>query len=100
MYENARYAFTETCLALTVFRGDLTSATVALFVQLLLIKAFHWLSRARVEHLEQAGGQSLTSMARLCSLVFVTLVVDGFMVTYCLENIDLNHSSALVLFAF
>ncbi|CAM9391609.1 unnamed protein product, partial [Scytosiphon promiscuus] len=100
MYENARYAFTETCLALTVFRGDLTASTIALFVQLLLIKAFHWLSRARVEHLEQAGGQSLTSMARLCSLVFVTLVVDGFMVTYCLENIDMNHASALVLFAF
>lgn len=45
MYENARYAFTETCLALTVFRGDLTASTIALFVQLLLIKAFHWLSR-------------------------------------------------------
>lgn len=45
MYENARYAFTETCLALTVFRGDLTAVTIALFTQLLLIKAFHWLSR-------------------------------------------------------
>lgn len=47
MYENARYAFTETCLALTVFRGDLTAVTIALFIQLLLIKAFHWLSRVR-----------------------------------------------------
>eukprot|EP00903_Cladosiphon_okamuranus_P020911 g19203.t1 len=100
MYENARYAFTETCLALTVFRGDLTAVTIALFIQLLLVKAFHWLSRARVEHLEQAGGQSLTSMARLSSLVFVTLAVDGFMVTYCLENISVDHASALVLFAF
>lgn len=47
MYENARYAFTETCLALTVFRGDLTAVTIALFVQLLLVKAFHWLSRVK-----------------------------------------------------
>ncbi|CAM9631320.1 unnamed protein product [Ectocarpus sp. 13 AM-2016] len=100
MYENARYAFTETCLALTVFRGDLTAVTIALFVQLLLIKAFHWLSRARVEHFEQAGQQSLTSMARLCSLVFITLVVDGLMVTYCLENIPVDQASSLVLFAF
>lgn len=53
-----------------------------------------------MEHLEQAGGQSLTSMARLCSLVFVTLAVDGFMVTYCLENISVDRASALVLFAF
>lgn len=45
MYENARYAFTETCLALTIFRGDLTAKTIALFTQLLLVKAFHWLSR-------------------------------------------------------
>lgn len=39
-------------------------------------------------------------MARLCSLVFVTLAVDGFMVTYCLENISMDRASALVLFAF
>lgn len=57
-------------------------------------------TQARVEHLEQAGGQSLTSMARLSSLVFVTLAVDGFMVTYCLENISVDRASALVLFAF
>lgn len=45
MYEKARYAFTETCLALTVFRSDLTAVTIALFTQLLFAKAFHWLSR-------------------------------------------------------
>lgn len=53
-----------------------------------------------MEHLEQAGGQSLGSMVRLCSLVFVTLAVDGFMVTHCLENISVDRASALVLFAF
>lgn len=53
-----------------------------------------------MEHLEQTGGQSLTAMTRLCSLVFVTLAVDGFMVTYCLENISVDHATALVLFAF
>ena len=53
-----------------------------------------------MEHLEQAGGQSLTSMARLSSLVVVTLAVDGFMVTYCLENISADRASPLVLFAF
>lgn len=47
MYENARYAITETCLALTVFRSDLTAMTIVLFTQLLFIKAFHWLSQAR-----------------------------------------------------
>lgn len=53
-----------------------------------------------MEHFEQVGQQSLTSMARLCSLVFITLVVDGLMVTYCLENIPVDQASSLVLFAF
>lgn len=53
-----------------------------------------------MEHFEQAGRQSLTSMARLSSLVFITLVVDGMMVTYCLENIPVDQASSLVLFAF
>lgn len=47
MYEKARYAITETCLALTLFRGDLTAVTIALFTQLLFVKAFHWLSRVK-----------------------------------------------------
>ena len=53
MYEKARYAITETCLALTVFRGDLTAVTIALFTQLLFVKAFHWLSRVRASGIKK-----------------------------------------------
>lgn len=68
MYENARYAFTETCLALTVFRGDLTAMTIALFIQLLLVKAFHWLSRVRAAC---AMTRSAAAVRRTVSCVFV-----------------------------
>ena len=57
-------------------------------------------SQARVEHLEQAGGQSVTSMARLSSLMFLNLVVDGYMVIYCLEGFSSDHPTVLILFAF
>lgn len=45
MYENARFAIIETCLALTVFRPDLTGATIFYFTGLLFVKAFHWLAQ-------------------------------------------------------
>ena len=43
LYDNARYAVTETCLALTIFREELTARVFTLFTALLFCKAFHWL---------------------------------------------------------
>lgn len=57
-------------------------------------------SQARVEHLEQAGGQSVISMARLSSLMFLNLVVDGYMVVYCLDSFSVDRPNVLILFAF
>lgn len=45
MYENARYAVTETCLALTMFRSSINASTIVLFTGLLFMKAFHWLAQ-------------------------------------------------------
>ena len=53
-----------------------------------------------MEHLEQAGGQSVTSMARLSSLMFLNLVVDGYMVLYCLDGFSADQPNVLILFAF
>jgi len=54
LHENARYAITETCLALTTFREELTMRVAALFTALLFAKAFHWLAQSRIEHIETA----------------------------------------------
>jgi E3 ubiquitin-protein ligase synoviolin len=49
LLENARYAVTETCLALTIFREELNVRVAALFTALLFAKIFHWLCASRVE---------------------------------------------------
>ena len=51
--DNGKYAITETCLALTIFRNDLTPPIIVLFFALLFLKSFHWLCRSRVDRLEQ-----------------------------------------------
>ena len=63
LYDNARYAITETCLALTIFREELTARVFTLFTVLLFCKAFHWLVQSRVEHIEQAGWSRRTACA-------------------------------------
>ena len=49
LLENARYAVTETCLALTIFREELNVRVAALFTALLFAKIFHWLCASTVE---------------------------------------------------
>lgn len=48
--QNAKYAITDTCLALTIFRQELDMKVVALFTALLFVKIFHWLAEMRVEN--------------------------------------------------
>jgi hypothetical protein len=49
LYERAWYAFTETCLAMTIFRDEFNTSFVVTFTILLFLKIFHWLCQDRVE---------------------------------------------------
>lgn len=49
LMERSWYAVTETCLAFTMFRDDLSPKFVALFTLLLFLKSFHWLAEDRVD---------------------------------------------------
>lgn len=50
LIEKAWYAVTETCLAFTIFKDDLSPKFVALFTLLLFLKCFHWLAEDRVDY--------------------------------------------------
>ena len=52
LYERAKYSITETCLALTVFRNEITPTILLLFGSLIFVKAFHWLAKS-IEYNEQ-----------------------------------------------
>ena len=55
LVSQSKYAITETCLALTVFREELNMRVLALFTTLLFVKIFHWLAVMRVEHLARTA---------------------------------------------
>lgn len=47
--ERSWYAITETLLALTIFRDEFDTSFIVLFISLLFVKSFHWLTMDRVE---------------------------------------------------
>lgn len=56
LHENVRYAITETCLALTIFRDEINFHVVVLFTSLVFLKVFHWLAQSRIEFVRRARG--------------------------------------------
>ena len=48
--ESTWIALTETCLAFTVFREDLSLSFLSLFVLLFFLKCFHWIAGDRVDY--------------------------------------------------
>eukprot|EP00629_Pelagomonadales_sp_RCC1024_P001250 CAMPEP_0119265278 /NCGR_PEP_ID=MMETSP1329-20130426/4133_1 /TAXON_ID=114041 /ORGANISM="Genus nov. species nov., Strain RCC1024" /LENGTH=303 /DNA_ID=CAMNT_0007265095 /DNA_START=133 /DNA_END=1041 /DNA_ORIENTATION=+ len=100
LYENARYAVTETCLALTIFREELSTRVFALFSFLLFAKVFHWLVKARVDHVEHAERTTALSHARLCALIWWLAVLDLAALAGCAALCLKQGPSVLLLFGF
>lgn len=125
---NAPFAIIKTCLALTIFREELTVRVGALFTALLFAKVFQWLAEARLESVRGAhalccmrlGAPHLTAAAchvqvevseefqwrvhaRLLTLILVLLAVDT---TFVVSAVSRSHvhgdfvPSVLILFGF
>lgn len=67
LHENVRYAVTETCLALTIFRDEINFHVVVLFTALVFLKVFHWLAQSRIEFVRHLMGLR-TGYVGLCCL--------------------------------
>jgi len=76
IWENLRYSFTETCLALSTFREEISLNVIVMFSLLLFIKVFHWLCEARIEHIEQSQDTSRLAHIRTVSLMVILFVAD------------------------
>jgi len=100
MFDRARYAITETCLALTIFHEELTVRVFTLFTALLFSKVFHWLAECRVDHVQQADQTSSWQHVRLAALLATLLTTNllllGGCAYFCLQQMP----SVLVLFGF
>lgn len=81
LVERSWYALTETCLAFTVFRDDLSPSFVAQFTMLLFLKAFHWLLEDRIDFMERSPvigwlfhlrGLTLMSLLAMCDCLLLS----------------------------
>ena len=101
LVQQSKYAITETCLALTIFREELNIRVLTLFTLLLFIKIFHWLAVMRVEHIARTHGLPLSTHLRLSSLLaFLTALDCAFLALLASHLLQHREASVLLLFAF
>lgn len=102
LYERAWFAVTETCLAMTIFRGELGGWFLVMFISLLVGKVWGWIGEGRVEYLEQQppANPRLFHIRLALSLV-LTVLFNAFMLRYCV-NIVIHQArpDMMVMFGF
>ncbi|KAJ6039941.1 hypothetical protein N7444_008846 [Penicillium canescens] len=102
LYERAWFAVTETCLAMTIFRGELGGWFLVMFISLLVGKVWGWIGEGRVEYLEQQppANPRLFHIRLALSLV-LTVLFDSFMLQYCVHTvISQARPDMMVMFGF
>ncbi|XP_078726461.1 E3 ubiquitin-protein ligase synoviolin [Lampetra fluviatilis] len=100
LIERSWYAVTETCLAFTVFRDDVSPRFVALFTLLLFLKCFHWLAEDRVDFMERSPVISWLFHIRVFSLMLVLSAADGFLVHLAYYSVITRGASVQLVFGF
>ncbi|KAL3662225.1 hypothetical protein V7S43_012556 [Phytophthora oleae] len=100
LHENVRYAVTETCLALTIFREEISFHVMVLFTALVFLKIFHWLSQARIEFIEQTDVISRLTHVQLVGLMAMLAAVDTGFVVWCSLKVMEIGPSVFILFGF
>jgi len=100
VWDNSRYAITETCLALTIFREELNLRVAIMFTGLLFSKIFHWLCDSRVEYMEHTDGMSKMAHFRISLLLIALFSADIFFSASCLFTTVEKGPSVQILFGF
>ncbi|CAB5391275.1 unnamed protein product [Rhizophagus irregularis] len=100
LYERAWYAFTETCLAMTIFRDEFNTSFVVTFTILLFLKIFHWLCQDRVEFMEQSPAVPISFHIRMISLMEILGIVDLILASYAINIAMHNEPNMMIMFAF
>lgn len=109
-----RWNITETCLALTMFRSELTVESGIYFLLLVLGKCLHWVVEQRESHLRMtqdavtargpglfAGYPKLHSpQLGLLSLLQILIVLDVIAVVCCIQHVATHGPSVQLLFGF
>eukprot|EP01038_Epipyxis_sp_PR26KG_P013099 gene13099-17557_t len=100
LIEKSKYTITETCLALTIFRNEVTPPVISLFGSLILIKLLHKLSKSRLDYLEQLLPLSFYTQLRFGLLLFTLLGMDIFATYTSARYVLQQGKSVVILFGF
>ncbi|KIW19993.1 hypothetical protein PV08_00568 [Exophiala spinifera] len=102
LYERAWFAVTETCLAMTVFRGEIGLSFLAMFFALLTGKIWGWIGEGRVEVLEQQPPRNPRLFhTRLALSLGLGVAFDLTMLEYIVKQVmRMARPDMMVMFGF
>ncbi|KAL1958033.1 hypothetical protein VTO42DRAFT_5245 [Malbranchea cinnamomea] len=102
LYEKAWFAVTETCLAMTIFRGEMGGWFLVMFVCLLVGKLWGWIAQGRLEVLEQQPPSNPRLFhARLAISLLLSVAFDAFLLKYCVKTVLRQaRPDMMVMFGF
>ncbi|KAK5089161.1 E3 ubiquitin-protein ligase hrd1 [Lithohypha guttulata] len=107
LYEKAWFAVTETCLAMTIFRGEIGAWFLVMFFSLLAGKVWGWIGEGRVEVLEQQqhnvlGGRNARLFhTRLAMSLALSVCFDLSMLEYIVGQVlHMARPDMMVMFGF
>ncbi|KAJ5765372.1 hypothetical protein N7520_004931 [Penicillium odoratum] len=102
LYERAWFAITETCLAMTIFRGELGGWFLVMFISLLVGKVWGWIGEGRVEYLEQQPPANPRLFHfRLAFSLVLSVLFNAFMLRYCVNTVyHQARPDMMVMFGF
>jgi E3 ubiquitin-protein ligase synoviolin len=102
LYEKAWFAVTETCLAMTIFRGEIGGWFLVMFFSLLAAKVWGWIGEGRVEILEQQPPQNPRLFhTRLAISLSISMLFDSWMLEYLVKEVlHQARPDMMVMFGF
>lgn len=102
LYEKAWFAVTETCLAMTIFRGEIGASFLIMFFALLAGKVWGWIGEGRVEILEQQPPANPRLFhTRLMISLILSVAFDYTMLDYIVnEVVGMARPDMMVMFGF
>ena len=102
LYEKGWFAVTETCLAMTIFRGEIGAWFLIMFFSLLAGKVWQWIGEGRVEILEQQPPRNPRLFhTRLALSLGLSVAFDLTMLEYVVNQVmRMARPDMMVMFGF
>jgi len=100
MGEQLRYALTESCIALTMFREEITVQMAFFFLIMIAAKCLHWAVELRSTHVQQTDAVVSKKHMGFLILASTLSTFDLVAVALCARICDSNGPSYHILFGF